>query len=181
MLTFPEHITRLEVNIYVRFFKLIGGLCMFIIISGIGLQLNSIVFYINYIISLLFIFYKLIIIIYVIKQLYYKFFKCQFLYRNSPLDPISTILKGTIFTLKTATDITIGGGFTYALYHELEDLLVKEGKETYFFPSLKKVVSKSGLEEHMKIFLNKLGIKDRIESYDFKAVHSIINNLSGED
>ena len=43
----PEHITRLDNNFYIRIFKIIGGISVFIIISGIGSKLNKIYLYNN--------------------------------------------------------------------------------------------------------------------------------------
>ena len=40
----PEYITRLDNNFYIRIFKIIGGISVFIIISGIGSKLNKIYF-----------------------------------------------------------------------------------------------------------------------------------------
>ena len=42
----PEHITRLDNNFYTRIFKIIGGISVFIIISGIGSNFKKIYFYI---------------------------------------------------------------------------------------------------------------------------------------
>ena len=39
--------------------------------------------------------------------------------------------------MKTATNITIGTGFCYALAHELDDILIKE---PYFVPNIKKAI-----------------------------------------
>jgi len=36
----PDHIIEKDRNIYVRLFKLGGGLCMFFIMSGIGSKYN---------------------------------------------------------------------------------------------------------------------------------------------
>ena len=47
--TLPEHISKLDNNLFVKIFKFIGGLSVFIIVSGIGSQLNRIFFLIyNY-------------------------------------------------------------------------------------------------------------------------------------
>ena len=41
---YPEHIVKLENNLYVKIFKVIGGICLFSVISGISQQLNIINF-----------------------------------------------------------------------------------------------------------------------------------------
>jgi ribosomal protein L7/L12 len=56
----------------------------------------------------------------------------------------------------------VGCAFTYALCHELDDILEKEGKEAYFVPKMKIGLERSGISDAAKIFLDKLGIKDTI-------------------
>ena len=64
----PPHISKLDNNIYIKIFKFIGGICMFVIISGLGLKLERILFYIIFFISILYILYRLIYTFYIIKQ-----------------------------------------------------------------------------------------------------------------
>lgn len=177
----PDHISKIDRNIYIRIFKTIGSISMFIILSKIGSQLNHYIYYTIFTISILFIFYKLIIIIYIIKQWFHNLIKGKFIVKNSPLDPISTILKASISSLRSITNFTIGAGFTYALCHELDDILETEGKDPYFVPGMKSIIDKSGLSDYMKIFLLKLGIKDQLTNRDYKSIHNIFQDLSLEE
>lgn len=52
-----------------------------------------------------------------------------------------------------------------------------EGKERYFVPRMKKLIRNSGMESHAKTFLDKLGIKDRVEPTQFDIY---LNNVSDE-
>ena len=56
----PYHLIKIESNIYIRLFKFIGNIFMFLVMSHISFQFNTLVFYMIYIISLLFIIYKII-------------------------------------------------------------------------------------------------------------------------
>lgn len=154
---------------------------MFIIISGIGFTLNNIIFYIIYVHSILYIFYRLVFTVFVIKQWIFYLCTGKFIVRNSLLDPFSTLLKASMVSIKTLSTFTIGTGMTYALCHELDDLLEKEGKEPYFVPGMKNILNKTGLGEHAKIFLNKLGIKDRIDKSNSEALLNYLKDISNEE
>jgi hypothetical protein len=177
----PNHIEKLERNIFIKMFKLIGSISIFIIISKIGNKLNDSIYYFIFSISILFIFYKYIITFYIIKQWFHNLFNGNFIVKNSPIDPISTILRGSFSSLRSITNFTIGVGFTYALCHELDDILEKEGKEPYFIPQIRNIINKSGLSDYMKVFLVKLGIKDQLANKDYKSIHDIFQNLNLEE
>jgi hypothetical protein len=158
----PEDLSKFDSNIYVRIFKFIGPICMTIIISGIGFKLNKIYFYINIFISISYILYKLYYIYRQIKHWIYNVRNGNLLVRNSPLDFIGTIGKVGGYTIKSVVNLSVGTGLTYALCHELDDILEKEGKEAYFVPKMKTGLERSGISDAAKIFLDKLGIKDTI-------------------
>lgn len=103
----PDHISKIDNNIYVKLFKYIGAISMFIIVSGIGSQLNRILFYIIFVINLFYIFYRLVFTFYVLKQWVYNLCTGKFLVRNSPLHHVSLILKGGVATMKSATTFTV--------------------------------------------------------------------------
>ena len=148
--TLPDHIYKLEQNIYVRLFKLIGVLCMFFSFSGIANDFNHIIFYIILVISLLYILYRLTIIVYSVKQWYHILVTPQarkYMVRNSPVDISATMFRGTIHTLKTAVNFTIGTGLTFGLCHELDQILVDEGIEPYFVPKIKSAIASAGLDD----------------------------------
>ena len=80
----PEHITRLDNNFYIRIFKIIGGISVFIIISGIGSKLNKIYLYLIFTLSILYILYRLMISFYAIKHWVHNLRTGKFIVRNFP-------------------------------------------------------------------------------------------------
>nr|YP_009348148.1 hypothetical protein [Hericium coralloides]APX41101.1 hypothetical protein [Hericium coralloides] len=177
----PPHISKLDNNIYIKIFKFIGGICMFVIISGLGLKLERILFYIIFFISILYILYRLIYTFYVIKQYIYNLCSGKFSVRNSPLDSFSTIIRITLNGIKSMSKVTVGTGMGYALCHELDELLEKEGKETYFVPGMKKVITSTGLEEQIKNVLSRIGLEDRVNKTNPTSLKKFLENLSTED
>jgi len=186
----PEHISKMDKNIYVRIFKIIGAISVFIILSKIAgppAKLNDLIYYVIFTISILFILYKYVIMFYVIKQWIHNLIKGNFIVKNSPFagkPAIASILKGSTSTLRTVTNFTVGAGFTYALCHELDAILEKEGKEPYFVPGMKVIIEKSGLTEYMKVFLLKLGITDsmgKTAPTDYNNVHNVLKNLGVDE
>ena len=60
----PEHISKMDKNIYVRIFKIIGAISVFIILSKIAgppAKLNDLIYYVIFTLSILFILYKYVI------------------------------------------------------------------------------------------------------------------------
>ena len=45
----PEHILNIEKNIYVKLIKILGPVCVFLIVSGIAQQFNKLIF--NYMLN----------------------------------------------------------------------------------------------------------------------------------
>jgi hypothetical protein len=64
----PEHILKLNNNIYIKILKILGPLSVLIMISGISKQFDNIIYYTIFIISLLYILYRYLIAFYAIKQ-----------------------------------------------------------------------------------------------------------------
>lgn len=90
----------------------------------------------------------------------------------------ATLIRVATASLKSATKFTAGTGFTYALCYELDEILEKEGKQPYFVPGMRRVVASTGMEDHAKAFLNRLGIKDKVNP---EVLNSQIDNVSDED
>ena len=160
----PAHIEVLENNIYIKLFKLIGGICLFLIVSGISQQFDKLIFYIVFIFSFLYSLYRLILVFYIIKQSIINIYTGKLIVRNSPVNCFNTIFRTLENTAKTTTSFTVGTGITYALSYDLDEILVSEGKEPYFVPGMRGIIKNVGAEEIAKTFLNKLGIIDRIEA-----------------
>jgi len=69
----------------------------------------------------------------------------------------------SINTLRAVGGATVGTGITFALCHEFDDLLEKEGKNKYIIPHLKAELSKYGLDLKIKLMADKLGITDKTD------------------
>lgn len=160
----PDHIIKLErENIYIKILRIIGPLSIFIIIIGLGKQFNPIIYYINFMVSFIYIIYKNIIAYYAVKQWFHSLITGKFIVRNSPLDLFVSLLKGSVAGIKTVGKFTIGTGMTYALCHELDDRLVENGKSPYFIPKLKNAIHQTGLDNAMDTFLTSMGITDMVQ------------------
>ena len=177
----PNHIIELDKNIYIRMLKITGPLTIFISISGLSIQLNNIIFYINFMISLLYIFYKYIIAYYAVKQWFHYLFTGKFIVRNSPLDLFSTMIRCSIAGIKSVGKVSFGTGMTYALCHELDDLLVKDGKAPYFVPRLRTTIQQVGLENSIKTFLTSIGITDMAKPESVTSFHDKFRELNDND
>ena len=177
----PNHIIELDKNIYIRMLKITGPLTIFISISGLSIQLNNIIFYINFMISLLYIFYKYIIAYYAVKQWFHSLLTGKFIVRNSPIDIFSTMIRCSIAGIKSVGKVSIGTGMTYALCHELDDLLVKDGKAPYFVPRLRTTIQQVGLENSIKTFLTSIGITDMAKPESVTSFHDKFRELNDND
>ena len=177
----PNHIIELDKNIYIRMLKITGPLTIFISISGLSIQLNNIIFYIIFMISLLYIFYKYIIAYYAVKQWFHSLLTGKFIVRNSPIDIFSTMIRCSIAGIKSVGKVSIGTGMTYALCHELDDLLVKDGKAPYFVPRLRTTIQQVGLENSIKTFLTSIGITDMAKPESVTSFHDKFRELNDND
>ena len=65
---FPDHILKIEKNIFVRIFKLIGAFFVYILVTGLGQKLEYIYYYIISLTSTLFLIYRLVLTFYMYKQ-----------------------------------------------------------------------------------------------------------------
>ena len=93
----PQNIKNFEKKLVVKVFKFIGGTSVAFIISGIGKEFNSIIFYLAIVISFLYIFYRIPIIYFVIKHIIVTR-KYQVI--NYPVKIWATLIKGTVLYLK---------------------------------------------------------------------------------
>ena len=177
----PNHIIELDKNIYIRMLKITGPLTIFISISGLSIQLNNIIFYINFMISLLYIFYKYIIAYYAVKQWFHSLLTGKFIVRNSPIDIFSTMIRCSIAGIKSVGKVSIGTGMTYALCHELDDLLVKDGKAPYFVPRIRTTIQQVGLENSINAFLTSIGITDMAKPESVTSFHDKFRELNDND
>ena len=61
---------------------------------------------------------------YAIKHWIYNLRSGNFIVRNSPLDIVGSLLRGSIASLKTSLKFTVGTGATFALCYELDEILI---------------------------------------------------------
>ena len=175
----PEHITRLDNNFYTRIFKIIGGISVFIIISGIGSNFNKNYFYIIFAISILFILYRIVLGFYALKQWIHNLRTGKFIVRNSPLDLVGSILRGGVASIRATARFTVGTGMTYALCYELDEILKGDGMEPFFVPHMREIIRKTGVEGPAKTFMFQIGIKDAV--VEPEVLDSHITTMSVED
>ena len=127
--------------------------------------------------SFLYSLYRIIIVLYHIKQFIINVYTGKLIVRNSPVNSFNSILRTMGNVAKTTVNFTVGTGITYALCYELDEILVQEGKEPYFVPGIRGVVQNIGAEEYAKRFLNSLGIKDRIDTNSSKSITELLESL----
>jgi len=94
---------------------MIGGLCLFIIISGMGSNLEKIYIYPIFAISYIFIIYRITIGLYALKQWIFNIKSGKLLVRNSPLNIYGTIFKARVNYIKATNLLTFRTGRTFAL------------------------------------------------------------------
>jgi hypothetical protein len=173
----PNHILKLESRFSVKILKIIGGFCLFLMMSGTANQFHLLIKYYIYIYSFFFILYRLYISMYMIYLYILVVFKGKFIARNSPVNGLNSIFRIITSTLKTSVSVSVGTGISYALCHELDDILVSEGKEPYFVPGMKTLIAKSGMEEQIRNTIHKLGIKDAKPS----TITDLLSKMSDEE
>ena len=158
----PAHIANINKNKYIKIFKIIGSISMFLRLSGIGSLLKGILFYIVFIFSILYILYKIIYGFYALKNLiYYIYNGTQMVGVNYSSSNIVTIISQIMFSsIKNILPFSISIGLICILASELDVILNKEGKESIFIPGIKSLIGQIIGDEYSKYILNKIGIKD---------------------
>jgi hypothetical protein len=74
-------------------------------------------------------------------------------------------------SLESIGKTTVGTGFNYALFYELDEILVSEGKNRYFVFKMKEAAKSTGINNLLKkTLLEKLGVTDAAESASSKSV-----------
>lgn len=128
--------------------------------NGLAKQFHLLIIYYIYIYSLLFILYRLYLSICRIYKFVLAVFSGKLIARNSPINNLNSIFHSITAVVRSSASITLGTGITFALCHELDEILVSEGKEPYFVPGMKDVIKKTGMENQVKNTLNRFGFKD---------------------
>jgi len=110
-------------------------------------------FYFIFIFSFLYSIYKLIIVCYYLIKFIINIYTGKLIICNSPVNSFNTIFRVIGNASKTTANFTIGTGVAYCLCHELDEILINDGKEPYFIPGIRAVIQNIGAEDYAKIVL----------------------------
>lgn len=154
----PEWIIELNSIMYFKVFRVVGGLCVFLVMSGICQHFHMLIKY--YIVTIIMIFSLLRMYIAFIWQFVKNVYYGKFIVRNSPISLVNTLVRVGINGLRSVGGISVGTGFTYALCYELDDILVSEGKRPYFVSGIKAGIKKVGVEEELHKIMKWVGITE---------------------
>ena len=132
----PDHIVKLEKNIYIKIFKVIGGISMGLVVSHIAINFETIVFYTLCCFSFLYISYRLMIVYYNLKSLFCSIIKGEWIVRNSPLDKLATLAGKLIFCIKGSCDTAAPIGVSLGTMAGHDTMLEHKGKNVIFLPFL---------------------------------------------
>ncbi len=177
----PVQVEKYEQKLYIKLIKFIGAICVFLIVSGTAQQYNKLTFYIIFIFSFIYSLYRLFIALWFIIQFIINLFNGKLIVRNSPVNVLNTILKGIGNVAKGTISFGVGTGMTYCLSYELDEILVQEGKEPYFLAGMRKMIKNMGAEEYAKLFLTKVGIKDRLDKTNLRSITDLLDSMSAEE
>ena len=100
-------------------------------------------------IILIFSLLRIYIAIYFIWQFVTNVYYCKFIVCNPPINLVNTLIRAEINRFRSLDGITIVTSFTYVLCYEIDDILVKEGKSSYFVPEIKADIKRVGVEEEL--------------------------------
>lgn len=81
----PEHVIKFDNKLRIKIFKYLGSFSMFLMMSGIAKQFNNFIFYSVFLISFVYILYRLYLILYLIVRFIIIMVKGEFLVRKSLL------------------------------------------------------------------------------------------------
>jgi hypothetical protein len=155
---YPPHIERFDKKIFIL--KMFGNISIILTVTDRFAMDPSLYNFLIYY-SIVYCIYRIILTYYATVE-FYKFIKNkEFIVRNSPLDHIGTMFRLFTRAFKDTTTATIGTGSTYILLNELDNVLIKEGKEPYFIPKIKEATQKLGIDKHIANALDHIGIKDK--------------------
>src|SRR5260370_16237283 len=98
--TLPDHVIKFNNRIYVRVFRVIGGISLLSILSRIIFNYNRYIVYIVIFIIILFSFYHLTLMIYRIIHIYKLLRSDKLDIRNSPINPFPTLFTICLLCIK---------------------------------------------------------------------------------
>ena len=176
----PLTIIKIQNKLYIKILRILGPLFLFLSLNVKADQLDFFIYYLILLLSFLYLLYRLIIGFYYLKQSILVVFSGKLIVRNSPLNYFNTIFRCVGCAAKSTANFTLSTGIAYALCHELDEILINEGKEPYFVPKFKHILKKTGSEDLAKKFLNAIGIKDRTTPDTPVLFTQFLDNMSPE-
>lgn len=145
--TLPNHIIEFNHNIFVRIFRVLGGICLLLTLSKKVFQFNEYIIYLVIFINLMFLIYQFVLLIYRMINIF-KILKSDKLdIRNSPINNFATVLTKGLLCFK---GICEGGIFTGTLLGTgiaFDWALESANKEKIFAPLIGNTINKfSGID-----------------------------------
>jgi hypothetical protein len=132
--TLPNNILELHNNIFIRIFRIIGGISILLVISRKIIDYNQYIFILVTCIGILFIFYQFYIYYHKTKYIIKLFKEGKLDIRNSPINRIASIMSKIIICVKGGCDVAASIGSLGALGIIGDEILKESGIEPIFIP-----------------------------------------------
>ncbi|RKP12384.1 hypothetical protein BJ684DRAFT_6803, partial [Piptocephalis cylindrospora] len=132
--TLPVKLIELQSHPLVRIFRVLGGICVLLILTKKVYSFNEIILYIVILISLFYSIFLFYITYNRIKHIYSTLKKNDLEVRNSPLDKFATLASKLIFCAKGACDTIAPIGVSLGLLAGFDTILEHKGKDPIFLP-----------------------------------------------
>lgn len=186
MPTYPDHIIILNNNFYIKIFRFIGAISMFLsmFLSKIEYKINFILYQILLVISVLYLIYRLVLVFYAMKQSFHYLISGKFIVKNSCLWQINhtlTFLKLFGQSAKNTGSYIFGTGLAFSLGYELDEILSSNGYQPYFIPGIKTTLRKAGLDKTVLDIADYIGIKKIESGVNTPSALEKFKNLSLEE
>ena len=180
--TLPAHIENINKNIFVRIFRVLGGVCLLLILSQRIFYFHYSLIYVAIFINILFLIYQFVLIIYRIKNICYILRSDEMDIKNSPIDSIASILTRGLLCMKGACEGGIFVGTVLGTGIAYDWALESAGKEKVFSPLVGKFVgtistSGNSLSAEQKQQLDELKALDKITKENIEYLKKL-NNIS---
>jgi hypothetical protein len=143
----PNHIIEFNHNIFVRIFRILGGICLLLILSKKVFDFNPYIIYVVIFINLIFLIYQFVLLIYRIRNIY-KILKSKDLeIRNSPLNNFATVFTKGLLCIKGVCEGGIFTGTILGTGIAFDWALESANKEKVFAPLVGSFIKKlSGID-----------------------------------
>lgn len=140
--TLPAHIISLNNYIFMRIFRVIGGICLLLTLSKKIFDFNEYIVYLVIVINLLFLIYQFILLLYRIINIYKILKSDQLDVRNSPINKYVTMLTKGLLCIKGACEGGILTGTVLGTGIAFDWALESANKEKVFSPLVGNIIEK---------------------------------------